>query len=318
METRSPGHEKRYLGILGACTAALLLSSPGHARTRVVTDHEALVARLLAPPAPGAIYRFDPALVARAELDADGLILRNGPLLAKLAFLRTLSLRRARVPGFAFLAAMPLLERLDLSATSIRSLASLARCRRLRELDLSDTAVSDLRPLAGLARLEHLDLSNSRVKSLSPLRGRRLSSLTLGARRPWVLPNLEPLGHVTRLVLRSPPADLDLRPLGKVQVEELVLEATTLPRLEPLVGHHTLGKVVLVGTRVDLPALRALLRRWPGLEVVMPDGRRVGRVVVTREVPPDPRDYPCLMGWGPCEEERFGPRREPVVRFVLP
>lgn len=306
------------LPALGLLAVGLALGPRAQARTVTVNDHETLVGHLLRPPVPGLEVSFGPALVARAELDADGLHLRNTPLLGRLTFLRTLSLRRARVSSFGFLSAMPRLERVDLSATTIRSLEALRLATRLQELDLSDTAVRDLGPLAGLAHIAHLDIAGTRVTSLGPLRGRRLVRLVLGGRGAWALPDLRALSDVGTLVLREAPRGLDLQPLRTLRVAALDLGALAPPHLDALRDHPTLERLVLGSTRVPLDAVRALLRGSPRLQVVLPDGRTVGRVLESREAPPDPRDYPCILGVGPCAEERFGPRRIPRYRFILP
>jgi Leucine-rich repeat (LRR) protein len=288
------------------------------ARQVQVTSHEELIGLLLRPPTPGLEVRLAPGLRSRAELDGDGLRIRNERLLASLTHLRTLSLRRASLPTFAFLAAMPLLERVDLSATSIRSLEGLRKAKSLRELDISDTGVVDLIPLADLAHLERLDLSGTRVRDLEPLRGRRLSRLVLGGRGAWALPDLSPLAGVEILILRGAPRRLDLEPLRSLPLGALHLDGMVEPRLDALADHPTLERLVLTGSKVSLGSVRALLRRSGRLGVVLPDGRAVGRVVAFRPRPPDPRDYPCLVGAGSCAREGFGPRREPVFRFVMP
>lgn len=301
---------------LALCLGAAAPSA--RARTVDVPDHDTLVRLLLRPHAPGVRYRIGPGLAAREELDAEWLRLRNMALLRQLGFVRTLSLRRATVPSFGFLLAMPRLERLDLSRTAIRSLAPLARAVGLTELDLADTPVIDLRPLARMRHLRELDLSGTAVTDLSPLAGRRLRRLTLGRPGRWSLPDLSRLGAVGTLTLRHVVPGLDLAPLRRVRLAELALEGTTVRDLSALAAHPTLDRLSLRRTRVSVAAVRALLRRSPALRVVMPDGRVVGRVTVFREVAPDPRDYPCLVGAGPCLSESFGPQRVRATRFVMP
>jgi Leucine-rich repeat (LRR) protein len=315
------GIPARWLGLLAlgaALGVALGMAPVAHARTVDIPDHDALVRLLLGPHVPGARYRIAPALAARGELDAEWLRIRNRALLAQLGFVRTLSLRRATVGSFAFLSRMPRLERVDLSRTVIRSLAPLGRASTLRELDLADTSVTDLTPLAGLAGLEELDLSGTRVTDLTPLRGRGLIRLTLGRAGPWALPDLRPLGAVTTLTLRHAPAGLDLAPLRALRLAELVLDGTAVRNIAALAAHPTLTRLSLRHTGVPVASVRALLGRSPGLRVVMPDGRVVGRVVVWRRVAPDPADTPCLVGQGECTREAFGPRLVPSHRFVMP
>jgi hypothetical protein len=121
----------------------------------------------------------------------------------------------------------------------------------------------------------------------------------------------------TVIVAEAPPG-ADLAPLARVRLRRLVLDGQPVRSLRPLVGHATLLDLSLRGTAVPVAEVRALLRARPRVAVILPDGRRVGRVLAWKLVAPDPRDYPCLRGGPPCATDRFGPRRVPVETFVMP
>ena len=304
--------------ILGSGLLALFGPAPrAAARTVNVPDHATLVRLLLQPAPAGARYRFGAKLVARGEVDAEWLVIRNRRLLRRLTWVHTLSLHRARVPSFAFLRRLKLMERLDLRRTSIRSLAPLRGLTRLHELDLADTRVQDLGPLRALSDLEVLDLSGTRVTDLTPLRGRHLERLGLSPRGS-ALPDLSPLSSIGRLRLRRAGPRTDFSGLKRVRVQELVLDGTRVRDLGALAGHPTLQRLSLRHTRVPLSAVRQLLRKAPGMTVILPDGRTVGRVLVWIRVAPSPGSYPCLIGAGECARETYGPQRRPTYRFVMP
>ncbi len=304
--------------ILGSGLLALLGPAPrAAARTVNVPNHATLVKLLLRPAPAGVRYRFGARLVARGEVDAEWLVIRNRRLLGRLTWARTLSLHRARVPSFAFLRRLKLLQRLDLRRTSIRSLAPLRALTRLRELDVADTRVRSLAPLKGLVELEVLDLSGTRVTDLSPLRGRHLERLTL-APRGSALPDLTPLSSIGRLRLRRARPRTDFSSLKRVRVQELVLDGTRVQSLGALADHPTLQRLSLRHTRVPVSAVRRLLRKAPGMTVILPDGRTVGRVLVWIRVAPSPGSYPCLIGAGECARETYGPQRRPTYKFVMP
>lgn len=287
------------------------------ARTLRIDSHSKLVQTLMQRHRRGTRYRIGAALRTRAELDADWIAIRNTTLLRQLTWLRSLSLSRATVPGFAFLARLKRLERLDLSKTRISSLRPLAGLTRLRQLDLTATRVKDLRPLVRCTSLMDLRLSETPVQDLTALGAITLARLELGSSKMTRLPKLSNLA-VDTLVITDAKPGLDFTPMAPAQVTTLILDATGVTHVKGLAGHPTLRAISLRRTRVTLPTLRALLKKNRTLQIVTPKGRTVGSVV--RWLPARPRlsNYPCLTGQGACTRETFGWERRRVLRWIAP
>lgn len=265
----------------------------------------------------GTRYRFGARLRAAADLDADWIVIRNGPLLRSLTWLRTASFSRATLPGFAFLQLWKDLRGLDLSKTRIRSLRPLSGLQHLRELDISATAVNDLRPLSKLKSLMDLRLSETRITDLSPLKLMALARLELGASRMTRLPRLSTLA-VDKLVITDAAAHLDFSPLAKARITHLVLDATAVTRLKGLASHPTLAGISLRKTRVTLGTIRRLLKKNRSLQVITPKGRTVGQVVRWVRARPRLSNYPCLLGTGACRTQTFGWERRRVIHWIAP
>jgi len=287
------------------------------ARTLRIDDHSRLVRTLMQRHRPGTRYRIGARLRAKGDLDADWIAIRNTTLLRQLTWLRSLSLSRATVPGFAFLKRLIRLERLDLSKTRISSVRPLAGLTRLRQVDLSSTRVRDLSPLVRCTSLMDLRLSETRVRDLSVLRSTTLSRLELGSRKMTRLPNLSIL-VVDTLVITDAKPRLDFTPMAKAQVTRLVLDATGVTQLKGLASHPNLRAISLRRTRVTLQTIRALLKKNRALQVVTPKGRTVGRVVQWVQARPRLSNYPCLLGTGACTRETFGWERRRIVRWIAP
>jgi len=294
-----------------------LPSPDAQARTLRIDTHSKLVQTLMQRHRRGTRYRFGPALLAKGDLDADWIAIRNTTLLRQLTWLRSLSLSRATLPGFAFLKRLKRLERLDLSKTQISSLRPLAGLTRLRQLDLSATRVKDLRPLVRCTSLMDLRLSETPVQDLSALRTTTLARLELGSSNMTRLPKLSTLA-VDTLVITDAKPGLDFAPMAQAQVTTLILDATGVIQVKGLAGHPTLRAISLYRTRVTLRTVQALLKKNRTLQIVTPKGRTVGSVV--RWLPTRPRlsNYPCLNGQGACTRETFGWERRRVLRWIAP
>ncbi|MFH2009313.1 MAG: hypothetical protein ABI333_22170 [bacterium] len=308
---------------LGVCASALVLliglrGDEAEARTLVIDNEKQLVTALMRPHRAGTRYRFGASMLAKGELEADWVTLRNNVLLKRLTWLRALSLRRSKVPSFGFLRHLTRLERLDLAQTRIRSLKPLARLRALRLLDLSATPVQSLKPLQGCGALSELRLGDTRVSDLSPLKGRFLHRLALGRSGMKRLPRLGDLAGVDTLIITEGAASLELLPLLKLHLTALVLDDSRVTGIAPLSGHPHLRTLSLRRTMVSLPAIRALLAKNRHLRIITPKGRAVGQVVVWVKVAPRISQYPCLTDTGSCPREYFGPQRRPVYRWIDP
>jgi hypothetical protein len=291
--------------------------SGAQARTLRIDDHCKLVQTLMQRHRPGTRYRIGSKLRAKGDLDADWIAIRNRTLLRQLTWLRSLSVSRATVPGFAFLKRLTKLERLDLSKTRISSVRPLAGLTRLRHLDLSSTRVRDLGPLVRCTSLMDLRLSETRVQDLTALRSTTLARLVLGSPKMVRLPKLGSLA-VDTLVITDAKARLDFTPLAQAQVTRLVLDATGVKQLRGLANHPTLRVISLRRTRVTLQTIRALLAKNRTLQVVTPRGRTVGRVIEWAPARPRLSNYPCLLGLGACGRETFGWERKKVIRWIAP
>lgn len=314
---------KAHHSIARALVPGLFLLAQGlggsyaQARTLRIDDHSKLVQTLMQRHRPGTRYRIGSTLRAKGDLDADWIAIRNTTLLRQLTWLRSLSLSRATVPGFAFLKRLTRLERLDLSKTRISSVRPLAGLTRLRQLDLSTTRVKDLGPLVRCTSLMDLRLSETRVRDLTALRSTTLARLELGSPKMTRLPNLSTLA-VDTLVITDAKPRLDFAPMVQAQVTRLVLDASGVQHLGGLAKHPTLRAISLRRTRVTLQTIRALLKKNRTLQVVTPKGHTVGRVISWVQARPRLSNYPCLLGTGACTRETFGWERRRIVRWIAP